>query len=489
MPSAHSFLSTAKAGEWDSNAGIMGFSMPMRLLLVLVLTIIASSAIPAASTPIQARAAKRVTVEDRVSMAAEPETTEVIVVLEDGADPLAAAAEMGVEVTHVYRHVFTGFAGTLPAQAMEEAISARSVQNIFEDGTVKVESQTVPTGVRRIAVPLDSNGEHVDVVSPVDADIAILDTGVSRVPDLTVAGGTSCLKSKNEKNEKKKRDHKKDKKRGDGKNGKSHRKKNRHNGKNKAKSWQDNNGHGTHTAGIAAAIDNEQDIVGVAPGARIWGVKVLDARGDGSFSNVICGLDWVIKHKSTIDVVNLSLSGSGTEKTCRSSALHRAICSTVNAGIPVIVAAGNQATDASTRVPASYDEVITVSAMGDTDGEPGGNGPRSCSANMDDTFVSFSNFGADIDIAAPGDCILSVTPNGLREFSGTSEATPHVTGAVALFIAITREKNEIGPTPAEIRTWLLTSGAKPQDSPEGFTGDPDGFEEPILWLGSLATAR
>jgi len=160
---------------------------------------------------------------------------------------------------------------------------------------------------------------------------------------------------------------------------------------------------------------------------------------------------------------------------------HRAICKVVNAGhITVVAAAGNDHTDANTRAPATYDEVITVSAFTDFDGRPGGQGVSSCSSGHDDTFASFSNFGPDVDIAAPGVCIRSTAPGGgSAVMSGTSMATPHVTGAVALYIA-----KGVGPgTPDDVRTWLLTEASRPQDSPFGFTGDKDKVPEPVLYLG------
>jgi len=401
---------------------------------------------------------------------------EVIVVLDPGTDPLAAAAEMGASVTHVYHRVFTGFAGTVPPEALSAARTLPTVQNIFEDGKVRAETQVLATGVRRIDVPVTPDGEHLAIASPVDADIAILDTGVTPLSDLNVVGGKRCVntKSKNEQHKAKKR-HKR------GGQGNRH----RQNGHTRRKntSWEDNNVHGTHIAGIAAAINNDEDVAGVAPGARIWAVKVLDRNAEGTISDVICGLDWVVKHKKTIDVVNLSLSSAGSARTCQTSPLHRAVCQTVNAGIPVVVAAGNQASDASTRVPAAYDEVITVAAMSDTDGKPGGLGPESCSRNADDTFASFSNFGPAVDIAAPGDCILSFIPSGeLEEFSGTSVAAPHVTGAVARFIAAYVAEQGKRPTPAQTKDWLLTQATRPQNSSDGFTGDPDGTAEPMLWL-------
>ena len=452
-----------------------------RILLLLLACLVALSGLPALSADQTTQANASPHDATRRTKAATSDEDNVIVVLEDGADPLAAAAEMGVTVTHVYRHVFTGFAGSLPAAEVTAAEAMPVVRNIFADGRVHAESQTLSTGVRRIGTPVEPDDEHLAIASPVDADIAILDTGVSPVSDLTVAGGVSCVNSKAKKSH-----HKKHKKHKKGKHRKHHKKQRHKKRQKKRGSWADDNGHGTYTAGVAAAIDNDEDVAGVAPGARVWAVKVLNKNAEGPFSDVICGLDWVVKHKKTIDVVNLSLSGPGAEKTCQTSALHRAVCQTVAAGIPVVVAAGNQGTDASTRVPASYDEVITVSSMSDTDGKPGGLGPESCTLNADDTFSSFSNFGADVDIAAPGDCILSLTPGGgLIEESGTSVAAPHVTGAVARYIAMYQAEHGVRPTPEQARAWLLTEGSKPQDSAEGFTGDPDGFHEPMLWPADI----
>jgi subtilisin len=227
--------------------------------------------------------------------------------------------------------------------------------------------------------------------------------------------------------------------------------------------------------------------VGVAAGARLWAVKVLDSSGSGSFSDVICGLDFVSANSQTIDVVNMSLSGDGSDGECASTPLHQAVCNVVDAGVPVMVAAGNEGTDASTRVPAAFDQVITVSGMADTDGQPGHLGPESCSNQADDTFLVFSNFGPDVDIASPGDCIISTWFKGkLQTFSGTSEATPHVTGGVAQFITRYVQQNGVRPSPDQVRTWLLTMASQPQNSAFGFTGDPDGFPEPILWLQSLS---
>lgn len=447
----------------------------MRIILLLLTVLIPLSGLSASlSAPVRASALPGAVAPTLTRQLADD--SEVIVVLDPGTDPLAAAAEMGASVTHVYHRVFTGFAGTVPPEVLSTARTLPTVQAIFEDGKVRAETQVLATGVRRIDVPVTPDGEHLAIASPVDADIAIFDTGVTPLSDLNVVGGKRCVNTKS-----KKKKHRTKKRHKRGGQGKRHRQ-NDHN-RHKKTSWEDNNGHGTHISGIAAAIDNDEDVAGVAPGARIWAVKVLDRNAEGTISDVICGLDWVVKHKKTIDVVNLSLSSAGSERTCQTSPLHRAVCQTVNAGIPVVVAAGNQASDASTRVPAAYDEVITVAAMSDTDGKPGSLGPESCSRNADDTFASFSNFGPAVDIAAPGDCILSLTPSGeLEEFSGTSVSAPHVTGAAARFIAAYVAEQGKRPTPAQTKDWLLTQATRPQNSSDGFTGDPDGSAEPMLWL-------
>jgi subtilisin len=402
-----------------------GVSLPMRLLLAIMAAVVALGVFPVGPIAPPPPAA-----------AQDASGEEVIVVLEDGEDPVAAAQAMGVDVKHIYRHVFNGFAGTQrpESDAMVVARSRRIDATISPDGSVQAEAQIVPTGVRRSGVPVAPNNENLDVTSPVDADIAILDTGIRELPDLNVAGGISCV--------------------GPDEN-----------------DWDDDNGHGTHVAGIAAASDNTAGVVGVAPGARLWAVKVLDSRGGGSFSDVICGLDWVVENSDDIDVINLSLSGAikkGEDEKCNSSAFHQAICAVVNSGVTVVVAAGNQGTNANTRVPAAFDEVIAVSAFADLDGQPGKLDPGRCFGANDDSFLSFSNYGAVVDIAAPGGCILSYSPNGsLEEASGTSEAAPHVAGAAAHFTAAHQNA-----TPAQVQTWLLTEASRSQ-AQDGVTGDPD----------------
>ncbi len=419
---------TRVSNRADLNTGLR---WPTRMVLALMAFLLATSLLPLAL--LGEVAAQDITGPDGDAL--PPVGSEVIVVLENNEDPQAAADAMGVDVTHIYTHVFTGFSGIVREQPVDSADARASrkrkpkTKQIALDGPVSAESQFVPTGVSRAGVPKDGDG--LDIASPIDAAIAIVDSGITPLDDLEVKGGFSCLGS--------------------------------------STAWQDDNGHGTHVAGIAAAKDNTVGVVGVAPGARLWAVKVLDKNGGGSFSDVICGLDWVAGHADIIDVANLSLSGSQKRGSCTDQPLHIAICAVVNAGVAVVVAAGNQGTNADQRVPASYPEVITVSGFSDSDGKPGSLGPKPCWANRDDMFLSFTNFGASVDIAAPGGCITSYNQHGaLVAESGTSEASPHVAGAIANFVASQGQR----PTPAQSRHWLLTAASRPQ-SVDGVTGDKD----------------
>jgi subtilisin family serine protease len=373
----------------------------------------------------------------------------VIIEVARGANSEAVARALGVIPTHVYSEVFQGFAAELPAEAVRAIERQQGVLTIWPDLPVRAEAQELPTGVDRVDADESSWAAINEDGGPIDADVAVLDTGIAKHSDLTIAGGKACV----------------------------------------GKSYRDGNGHGTHVAGTIAAIDNDEGVVGVAPGARLWAVKVLDSSGSGRVSSVICGLDWVYKHRGTIDVVNMSLSAPAVAKDQKSCAggettpLHRAICKVVvDGGVTVVVAAGNDGENASTKAPATYDEVITVSAFTDRDGEYSGPGAPKCSNNVEDTFACFSNFGEDIDIAAPGVSILSTWRRGkTKSISGTSMATPHVTGAIALYI----DKGPGPNTPAGVRIWLFSQGSRPQNDPTyGFTGDEDTFPEPVLYLGS-----
>jgi subtilisin len=126
----------------------------------------------------------------------------------------------------------------------------------------------------------------------------------------------------------------------------------------------------------------------------------------------------------------------------------------VGGGVTFVVAAANSAANAANTIPAAYNEVITVSALADFNGLPGGGAAPTCRSDVDDTFADFSNFGADIDLIAPGVCILSTYKGtGFAMLSGTSMASPHVAGAAALYIS-----THPGASPATVKSALQSAG-------------------------------
>ena len=383
-----------------------------------------------------------------------------VVVLNDDADAAtyarAAAHEHGVRILHVYEHALKGFAFRGSAQAARALEHNPRVEFVAADQVVELVAQTLPTGINRIDADLNPIS-HIDGIDErVNVNVAIVDTGIDPThPDLNVVGGTNCLGGT---------------------------------------SFVDDHGHGSHVAGIVAALDNDIGVVGVAPGANLYAVKVLDSGGFGSFSSVACGLDFAARTRSTHDttddiaVANLSLTGSGTDdgncgKTNR-DVLHKAVCGAVAKGVVVVVAAGNSASDAANYAPASYDEVITVSAISDSNGIPGEKG-KGKNVNPD-SFAGFSNFGPDVDIAGPGSGILSTYKDGgYATLSGTSMATPHVVGAVALYVSQNGAAADANGV-AAIRQAITTPGggySVAQSDPRGFAGDPDIFPEPLVYVG------
>nr|PZN43945.1 MAG: peptidase S8 [Bacillota bacterium] len=188
----------------------------------------------------------------------------------------------------------------------------------------------------------------------------------------------------------------------------------------------DDNGHGTHVAGIVAAADNAAGVVGVAPGADLYVVKAFDRDGSAALVDLLQALQWCADYG--MQVINMSFG-----QPASSPALARAVEALTALGAVLVAAAGNGGAGRPVDFPARYPHVLAVTA---TD-------PR-------DTLARSSSRGPEVDLAAPGTGIVSLWPGGrLRSLSGTSMAAAHVAGAAALLLAA-----EPGLTPGEVRDRL-----------------------------------
>lgn len=287
---------------------------------------------------------------------------------------------------------------------------------------------------------------------------------------------------------------------------------------------EDDNGHGTHVAGIAAAAFNPDGygVVGVAPEASILPLKAFNADGFGSTSWVLCALDrlaQVVAASPTPTALNMSFADTGGDSDCNdgnvSDVLHEALCDVVEAGqvagAPVVpvAAAGNDDIDAAGTIPAAFHDVITVSGLADHDAERGGLAgcvyvPLLFNYECDDTLASFSNFGTSVDLAAPAVDIYSTVPGGHDSLSGTSMAAPFVTGVVALVLSEHGSLDTAGARSLLLRTGECPDGSAATDESCAGQGswektanhtffdetatepDPDGVPEPVVNAGRAA---
>ncbi|MEK7248480.1 MAG: S8 family serine peptidase, partial [Chloroflexota bacterium] len=286
-----------------------------------------------------------------------------IVVLNDNVDSGIAARAMGLnfgfESDTIYRHAVNGFAAEMSPQDAQQLAESDYVSTVVADQYVHTSVhennfQTLPTGVDRIDADQNTTAAITGSPGPnLDVDVAVIDTGViSGHVDLNVAGGVEFIMQPNN--------------------------------SCGGTSFEDDHGHGTHVAGTIAAIDDAHGVTGVAPGARIWAVKVLDAGGNGSNSCVIAGIDWVTLQRQEfndgagdgdpgIEIVaaNMSLGGLSGGISPADDPMCIAINSAVAAGVMFAVAAGNDGDDAANYSPAHCINAITVSAFSDFDGQPG----------------------------------------------------------------------------------------------------------------------
>jgi subtilisin len=409
---------------------------------------VASPAHTAASAPAAARGIST----------ADP-TGRWIVVNTTGTNVAATSARLakasGFTIDRTFKSAFRGLTAKLTPRQVRSVRRDPAVASVVRDERIELAAQLIPTGIDRISGRLSGAANIDGVDERVDADVAIVDTGIATVADLNVAGGYNCSTTN-------------------------------------TSLWRDVQGHGTHVAGTVGAIDNGGGVVGVAPGVRLWAVKILDDSGAGLLSWYVCGLDWIAAQRDPLDPtrpmiesVNMSVTKWGKDDVdcgnTNDDILHQAICRVVAGGITVVAAAANDSGSAAARVPAAYNEVITVSALADSDGKPGALGGPRCfswgSYDDDDSFANFSNYGSDVDIIAPGKCIWSTVPGGYQYMSGTSMAAPHVSGAVALLKA-TRPNL----TPAEVKQVLQDLGTLDWK----ITSDPDPYHEKLLNVSRIS---
>jgi subtilisin family serine protease len=256
-------------------------------------------------------------------------------------------------------------------------VDAATPAIVTNDTSLRYQQKT-PWGIRAIHAP-----EAFSISRGKGATVCIIDTGVQKDhPDLqgSVIGGESTLLTQHA---------------GTGQDWPN---------------WEDDQGHGTHVAGTIAARDNSFGVVGVAPEAKLFIVKALDARGSGNFSTVSEGIRSCVAHHA--NVINLSLGSEDGSETI-TSAIHDAL----EAGVVVVAAAGNEKRPVD--FPANVPGVIAVSSM-----------------SKEFKFSYFSNRGQGIAFIAPGEDILSTFPGSQYAYSqGTSQAAPHVAGVAALLIA------------------------------------------------------
>ena len=377
----------------------------------------------------------------------------------------------GFEVVHTYRFALKGYAARLSPRITRAVKRRPSV--LFVDGR-DIAAELPPTpGLRKLRAAGQEQSEQVlpfgidridaerssarsgDGKGKVDVNVAVLDGGIQPShPDLNVVGGVNCLE-----------------------------------GRPKT-AWADRDGHGTFVAGTVGALDNKIGVVGYAPGVRLFAVRVGNPEGVITNADYLCGVDSVAKTRldgnprNNIAVANMSLGGPVPPDDGRcgrviGNAEHYAICGLTNSGVTSVVSAGNEESELTREGPATYREVLTVTAMGDRDGVPGGLGGQfSClPEQLDDQFAFFSNWAVLPDdakhtVTAPGVCVGSTWIGSQYAVgSGTSFSAPVVAATVALCI-------DSGPcagrTPKAIVRKIAEDAARYNERHPnyGYEGDP-----------------
>ena len=351
-------------------------------------------------------------------------TPERYIVTFDSADHSVAAKQIaklgGTKVKDLW--IIDGAVFKLPSKAAAGKVRALAgvktveldvVQYAYKGKPVPpAPVQDTPWGVGKIEAPFVWTGY---LLRGAGVDVGIIDTGIDMDhPDLkaNVKGGWNCIAE--------------------------------------TANFDDDNGHGSHVAGTVAGVDNTIGVIGVAPSANLWGIKVLNRSGRGTTSDIIEGMQWAIDHD--LDVINMSLGTSSYVE-----AYEIATDAVLDAGVIMVCSAGNSGPAENTvGYPAAFEGVIAVAAT-----------------DSADVVASFSSRGEQVDVAAPGVSIFSTTKSGgYTTMSGTSMAAPHVTGTVALMLNSADPNNDGTWTPLEAELRLEDTALE--------LGEPD-FDTAYGW--------
>lgn len=336
-----------------------------------------------------------------------------------GTDAEKIVGDHDGDMKHQFKHINAAVADMTPDN-MKEMMKDSNIEFVEEDYPVKISAVNKTSSTKTSSSSYTNWG-----VGDIKADtaqnsglngkgvkIAIIDTGVASHSDLSVSGGKNVISGST------------------------------------TKSYVDDNGHGTHVAGIINGQGLNGGVLGVAPGASIYAVKALDSDGEGYTSDIIAGIDWAIENK--MDIISLSLGSSDSD-----TSLKNAVDTAYSDGLLVVAAAGNDGNSAGTgnsiEYPANYSSVIAVGAV-----------------DSSNTRAYFSSTGSKLEVSAPGVSIISTYLNGSYvEMSGTSMATPFVSGDLALL----KEKYPTY-TNAQLRNLLDSDitdlGSKGKDSLYGY---------------------
>lgn len=346
-----------------------------------------------------------------VASSANNAPTEKVIIGFKGKPDASLVKAHGGEIKYQYT-ILDAIAATVPEKAVNALEKNPSVEYVEKDKKVHIIGETLPWGVDRIDAEVAWGGSE-DALSVTEnagtgVDVAVIDTGIDYThPDLDdrYAKGYDFYNGDSDP--------------------------------------LDDHGHGTHVSGIIAAEDNTEGVIGTAPKVNILAAKVLGEDGSGYTSDVAAGIDWAVNNGA--EVISMSLGGDGT------STLKESCDNAYAEGVLLVAAAGNDGI-APVSYPARYDSVVAVSATNDND-----------------NLASFSNYGTDIELAAPGVDIYSTMPTydayltsggppwtryskDYDYLSGTSMACPHVSGTAALvFASGVTDSNSDGNVNDEIR--------------------------------------